>query len=226
MAKNSRSSPDFIAAQLRKPGGDFVPQIATTMDKANEFLFNLTLDSMEVKDNQKILEIGFGSGKFFSRVLALANNLELYGVDYSPEMVDFAKEHNKSFIDNKQLSLQIADSSKLPYPDNTFDKIYCNMVIYFWDNPDEHLCEIYRVLKPGGIFYTGFRPKDVMSKLPFTKYGFNLYEPNEWMVILEKNNFIAIEIKKAHDPEIIIDGNTIKMESVCIIAQKTTIQKN
>lgn len=74
-----------------------------------------------------------------------------------------------------------SSSDKMPFADNSFDKVFCINVIYFWEQPAEHLKEIYRVLKPGGKFYTTIRSKESMAEMPFTKYGFNMYSQSEWV---------------------------------------------
>jgi SAM-dependent methyltransferase len=57
-----------------------------------------------------------------------------------------------------------------------FDRIFCINVIYFWDDPAAHLREVRRVLKPGGTFTAVFRTRAAMVKMPFTQFGFAMYE--------------------------------------------------
>ena len=47
--------------------------------------------------------------------------------------------------------------------------------IYFWKRPLNFLIEIYRVLKPNGVCVICYGEEAYMSELPFTVYGFNLY---------------------------------------------------
>ncbi len=76
-------------------------------------------------------------------------------------------------IADGKLILQLGSSDKLPFADNSFDKVFCINVVYFWDEPQKHLQEISRVLKPGGKFYATIRTKESMELMPFTKYGFH-----------------------------------------------------
>lgn len=85
---------------------------------------------------------------------------------------------------------------------------------------EAHLNEVHRVLKPGGHFYTGMRTKEAMLQFPFVQYGFVLIEPEEWMSILEQNEFDAREAARRLDPVIEGEDGDIQMESVCIEAQK------
>jgi ubiquinone/menaquinone biosynthesis C-methylase UbiE len=211
---------EFIAQQLRKPSGDFALTIAGKMNEGNRPLYDLTINTMEINDNDTILEIGFGNGFHFSELLSLKDGMRIYGIDYSGEMVNQATSKNAASITSGQLILTEGNSDHLPYEDHMFDKVFCNMVIYFWENPEDHLKEIHRVLKPGGKFYTGMRTRESMLQLPFTKYGFNLFKVDNWISVLKQNRFIVKGAVHQTDPPIQEDGEEIRLESVCVIAEK------
>jgi len=209
----------FIAGQLRKPSGDFAPQIAEKMGVGNKPLYDLTLESITFKDEDSILEIGFGSGTHFRELLSKANNLNLTGIDYSPEMTELATLNNKRYVESGQIELYTGNSNQLPFDDNSFNTLFCNMVIYFWENPEEHLNEIQRVLKPEGTFYTGMRTRRSMLDLPFTKYGFNLYTVTMWKEILISNGFKIAKVERKKDPAFDEFDKKVELESVCISAK-------
>lgn len=210
----------LIAQQLRKPSGDFANTIAEKMGVGNRPLYDLVLDSMEIKDNYSILEIGFGSGFHFPELISKAKNLAITGIDYSAEMTKLAIQNNQSPIKSGRLNLYTGNSDKLPFSEHSFDIVFCNMVIYFWDNPAEHLSEIKKVLKPTGKFYTGMRSRKSMQQFPFTKYGFNLYEVREWKSVLESNGFRVLDEKRGLDPAFDEFENDIQLESICLSAIK------
>lgn len=210
----------FIAQQLRKPSGEFAPKIAEKMNEGNKPLYELTINTMEIAENDTILEIGFGNGFHFEDFLSLKKGLQVYGIDYSEEMVDMSMVRNKDFIKSGQLHLTEGSSDRLKFNDVMFDKVFCNMVIYFWENPEEHLKEIYRVLKPGGKFYTGMRTRDSMLELPFTKFGFNLYSVDQWKSILHSHELVVTDIARKKDPVFDDEGNQVRLESVCIAAER------
>ncbi|MEX2363304.1 MAG: methyltransferase domain-containing protein, partial [Balneolaceae bacterium] len=133
---------EFIAAQLRKPSGSYAREIASSMDKVNESQFDLTLEKMKLKNNESILEIGFGSGSFMEKLFQETYGLHVTGIDYSPQMVSLATSINKSRVESGQLKLHEGSSDNLPFDDQSFDKAYCNMVIFFWDEPEKHLKEV------------------------------------------------------------------------------------
>ena len=216
----SKPDPEFIAQQLRKPSGDFAPEVGQKMDQVNEPLYDLTLDVMQPEDNDIILEIGFGTGKFFNKLFTHTNGLKVSGIDFSEAMIETAKKFNSDAISSGTLDVKLGNSDAIPFPDQTFDKVFCNMVIYFWDQPEKHLKEIQRVLKPGGTFFTGIRTRESMLVFPFVEYGFNLYSTEEWAEMLDQNGFSLIHTHNRLDPEIEVDGNKLRLESCCIVAEK------
>ena len=160
-----------MAKQLHRPSGSVGHKVGEMMNKANEFLYDFTSSKMELADNQTILEIGFGNGKFFDKLFSKANNLKITGLDFSETMLKEAQKNNSKSIADERLILQLGSSNNLPFADNSFDKVFCINVLYFWDEPQKHLQEISRVLKPGGKFYATIRTKESMELMPFTKYG-------------------------------------------------------
>ncbi len=216
----SEPGPESIAQQLRKPSGDLAREVGESMNKANEPLFDLTLQVMQPEENDRILEIGFGTGKFFEKLFAFEDTLQISGIDYSEEMVESAKRLNADFIAGNKLDIQWGESDALPFADHSFDKVFCNNVIYFWEEPARHLGEIYRVLKPGGTFYTGIRDRESMLVFPFVEYGFHLYETGKWKNILAQNGFRFLEVRTASDPPMNFNGDELQLESCCIAARK------
>ncbi len=214
------NDPKFIAQQLRKPSGEFANIIGEKMNYMNETLYDFVIDAMELNDYEKILEIGFGTGKFLNKLFSKANNLQVNGIDYSREMVESAKELNRTAISVGKLNIKLGNSENINFEDNSFDKVFCNNVIYFWKEPCRHLKEIYRVLKPGGKFYSGLRTKESSLNFHFPKYGFILYELEDWESILRQNGFSIINAKQTVEPSIEADGQPVKLESICCIAEK------
>lgn len=214
-----------MAKQLRRPSGVMGDKVGNMMNKANEFLYDFTLCVMNLSDNQTILEIGFGNGKFFDKIFSRANNLQVTGLDFSETMFSQAKEKNTEAIASGKLKLQLGNSDKLPFPDNSFDKIFCINVIYFWNEPQKHLQEIHRVLKPGGRFYATVRTKESMLKMPFTKYGFSFYDTENWKMQLDKCSLIFAEEKPVYEPVVDLKGmnldkDMVAVQSLCTISEK------
>ncbi|GAA5520107.1 class I SAM-dependent methyltransferase [Aliifodinibius salicampi] len=171
--KETKQDPEFTAKQLRRPSGDFAMEVGQKMNQVNKPLYDLTFEVLELQENDHILEIGFGNGKFFKDLFSIKNKIQVKAIDFSEEMVEAAREENQEALSSGILDIKLGSSEAIPFPDQSFDKVFCNMVIYFWDQPEKHLKEVRRVLKPDGTFYTGIRTRESMRVFPFIEYGFN-----------------------------------------------------
>lgn len=209
-----------MARQLRKPSGEAGIKTGLMMNKANAVLYDFTLDCMQLQNNERVLEIGFGNGYLFDKVLSRAAGLQLFGLDYSADMVRMAHEHNRELISKGFLSLTQGSSNSMPYPDGHFDKIFCINVVYFWDAPSPHLQEIKRVLKPGGQFFATVRSKESMAQMPFTQYGFTAYTPDSWKALIEANGLHWVTALVNDEPGMVFNDEVIQLKSYCLVIKK------
>ena len=96
----------------------------------------------------KLLNIGCAHGPDF---LPFKGNFQLYGLDYSIEMLKYARRYASKFHYN--VSLVLADATNLPYANETFDWAIAIATYHHFINQDKvriALRELRRVLKPGG----------------------------------------------------------------------------
>lgn len=209
-----------MARQLRKPSGAMGNKVGQMMNKANSFLYDLAFSCMKLSPGDAVLEIGFGNGHFFEQLHAQVPGLQLTGIDFSDTMVKAAIANNSKLLSSGQLQLHHGSSDKMPFAGNSFDKIFCINVVYFWDDPQPHLQEVLRVLKPGGKFYAIVRTKESIEQMPFTRYGFTAYTEESWHELVTKNGFYFTEAIPAEEPEIHFEGKAIRNKSLCLIAEK------
>jgi len=87
---------------------------------------------------KKVLDLGSGTGA----ALRQLHNYEVTAVDPDEKMLQLNKFENKI----------IGDAEDLPFPDNSFNSVYCAFVWRNLNNPELGLQEVHRVLKPGGNF--------------------------------------------------------------------------
>jgi len=95
----------------------------------------------------KLLNIGCAHGADF---LPFRESFDLYGVDFSGEMLRFAGKYSRKF--NFVVGLSLADVSHLPFADETFDAAVSVAAYHHIKGRAERqaaLNELRRVLRPG-----------------------------------------------------------------------------
>jgi len=98
--------------------------------------------SKKLKGNELLLDIGTAEGNKFLR---LANKIKLgIGIDKEPSMIKLA---NKNIKKNRKFKFLVMNANNLKFPDNMFDIVTAK-------HSPVNFREIFRVLKPGGIFVT------------------------------------------------------------------------
>ncbi|SFO00584.1 class I SAM-dependent methyltransferase [Xenorhabdus japonica] len=107
---------------------------------------------LKLSDRSHVLDVCSGSGGP-ALFLAKTNGCRVTGVDIHPDglltarqlAVDFELQSRCNFVDSDV-------RQPLPFPDGTFDALWCiDSVIHIWDRL-ALLREWYRLLKPGGRF--------------------------------------------------------------------------
>lgn len=212
--------PIELSSQLRKPSGEAGKEIGKALNESNQRLYELAFEMMSLQKDDRVLEIGFGNGMHFPEYFRLQPRLSVTGVDFSEDMYEEAKANNADLIASKKLTLHCEETSALPFLDNRFDLAVALNVIYFLDPPEVHLKEIHRVLKPGGLFLIGYRPRHAVEHLAFTKQNFILYESDELKALLNENWFEATkEITRSYE-KTSVDGIKTPITDACLVVKK------
>lgn len=110
---------------------------------------NWIFEQYNVQENDRILELGCGDGSMW-KTHALPNGASLLLTDFSEGMLDSAKAN---VPENGQITFEQVDIQNIPYPDETFDIVIANMMLYHVPDLQKGLSEVKRVLKTGGQFY-------------------------------------------------------------------------
>jgi len=187
-----------IANQLSKPDGASGIQVAEMMHATNFTMTSDCIDQLDLKDSTSVLEIGHGNCGHLHYLLGKADNLNYTGLEISSLMSEQAMEINSPFL-GKDVDFVLYDGTTLPFDAATFDAAFTVNTIYFWEEPQEFLKEIYRVLNEKGKFLITLADKSFMEKLPFTKYVFNLYETAEIEELAQNAGFEVTAIKENTD---------------------------
>ncbi|WP_298321055.1 bifunctional demethylmenaquinone methyltransferase/2-methoxy-6-polyprenyl-1,4-benzoquinol methylase UbiE [uncultured Aquimarina sp.] len=119
----------------------------------------------------RVLDVATGTGDLAIN-LAKTGASEIIGLDISAGMLAVGKDKIKAKKLDQIISMVKGDGESLPYEENYFDAITVAFGVRNFEYLEQGLSEIYRVLKPGGIFVV--LETSVPTKTPY-KQGYKLY---------------------------------------------------
>ncbi len=105
-----------------------------------------------LEGNEKVLELGCGTGASLVRLKSLYPKLQLFGLDRSEVILAKCNERLQ-FCGLGSVSIQkVEEGTRLPFVDGQFDLVFVESVLAIQSSAqlDLMLTEIYRLLKSGG----------------------------------------------------------------------------
>jgi SAM-dependent methyltransferase len=127
----------------RSTGTNTLPP-AYFISAARFIISTLRLD----RSTDVVLDVGCDSAMVSRRVAPSCR--QFVGVDFIPRLLVDTRRAGGS---GAALAMAAADGRHLPFPDHTFDKVYCSAVVHTLpslEDADRLLDELIRVCKPGG----------------------------------------------------------------------------
>ena len=112
------------------------------------------LSSLPKIAGAKVLDLGCGQGNT-TRCLADALDPALcIGLEYDAALVDYAQTSTQN---PRSVRFQQGDATQLPFPDASFDVVFCRYLLIHMAEPERVVREMLRVVRPGGyaIAYEG-----------------------------------------------------------------------
>jgi len=109
-------------------------------------------EKYEFSKGYRILELGCGNGlQWENRIEQLPEGCILILSDLSEGMVKIVWE---KYSNHKNFLAQQIDIQNIPFPDNCFDVVIANHMLYHVPDMQKAFSEVKRVLKIGGKFYS------------------------------------------------------------------------
>ena len=132
--------------------------IAHSYDKLNHRLsLNIdkiwrrtALNRLKKFNPQTILDIATGTGDFAIQAAKMLTPQKLIGADISEGMMNVGRQKTKFLGLDNIISFSKEDCMKLSFAENSFDAVTAAFGIRNFQNLDQGLCEMHRVLKNGG----------------------------------------------------------------------------
>lgn len=165
------------------------------IDRATDGLFPQEQKAIERyfgKPDARVLDLGCGTGRVTHHLSGMG--FDVIGVDPSDSMIDVATSVHP------QIDFVVGDGTDLHFQDDAFDYVLFSYYGLDYIYPEEQriraLREIYRVLKPGGIFV--FSSHNWWNSLPSTVYeGTSALQPllNRENVLDPRDRYAPVEVK-------------------------------
>lgn len=118
-------------------------------EKYQERIINFLERFIPDLKNKKILDLGCGMGGFL--VAMKKRGYDIEGLEPNPDYREIALLRGKRY--GLEIKVTAGFGEKMPFPNNTFDFIFCNNVLEHCENPIETLKESYRILRKDGQMY-------------------------------------------------------------------------
>jgi len=173
--------------EIAKPWKEFRVKILPTVE---EFLKG---------KKGKILDLGCGSGRNFIKI----SGLKWYGVDFSEQMLEYAKKD--ALKKGMKVILKKSNADNLHFEDNYFDYVLCYALLHCIDGKNKRkkaIKEMYRVLKSsGGAFISVWGRKSPRLKTKkkecFIPWTIRLNKPAKRYTYVYDKDELEKELKDA-----------------------------
>jgi ubiquinone/menaquinone biosynthesis C-methylase UbiE len=118
-----------------------------------------SIDLLDVRPGQRVLEIGFGPGVSIRELAERAAPGRVVGVDHSATMLRQARRRNAAAIRSGRVELHLAAVEDLPRFAEPFDRILSVNSVMFWQDPPARFAELRVLLAPGGRIAVTYQPR-------------------------------------------------------------------
>ena len=174
----------FIGEVNRPPGG-----ISAVLEMVN---------LMNINENDLVLDIGCNTG-YLTFEIAHLTNCKIIGIDINKNMIRQANRIKSKDSFSKKIYFKLMDARKLKFKDKSINKVVCGGSLAFIDKKEIALKEIYRVLKPWGLYgdlefyYKNRPPKKLLNKISKI-LGTKIidWDRNYWISLYENAGFEVI----------------------------------
>ena len=117
-----------------------------------------------------VLEIGPGPGYVGLEWLKRTSDSDLIGCEISPVMIKTAEKNAKEYGFENRVRYITGNAMQIPFQNDTFDGVFSNGSLHEWENPIKVFNEIFRLLKPNGLYCITDMRRDVNPLIKWSIY--------------------------------------------------------
>ena len=190
--------------QFRKPTGWLGRLAGLGMNREHEKVWRWGLEHVAIAPDAMILDVGCGGGRAVKILAQAASRGQVYGVDYSEDVLSIARRVNRALIQQGRVEIRHGSVSDLPFSDGMFDLVTAFETIIFWPSLLDDLRAVRRVLKPGGtLLIANEAYQDARFEQRNDRWsrwvGFQLQTPEETRQCLVEAGYATVEIDTMAD---------------------------
>jgi demethylmenaquinone methyltransferase/2-methoxy-6-polyprenyl-1,4-benzoquinol methylase len=100
---------------------------------------------------KQLLDVATGTGDFAIQACQMLDDVQITGIDISEGMMEVGRRKVSQMGLSERIRFEREDCTRLSYPDGTFDAVTAAFGIRNFDNLDQGLAEMCRVLRKGGV---------------------------------------------------------------------------
>ena len=153
----------YLDQQHRYPSGPIGRLIGERMRRQHAPETEWSVDLLQLKPTDRMLEIGFGAGRGLALALQQIIRGHVTGIDLSATMIQAAIRRNRTALAHRQLALLRGDIAHLPFGNQQFDKIMTIHTVYFWPDLDAICQQLIKLLAVGGRLVSTFATAQTLA---------------------------------------------------------------
>ena len=159
-----------------------------------------TLALMDLQRNDRILDLGCGTGWASRRMARIASEGDVVGLDVADQMLRRAEQASSAF---RNVRYAWGSAEKIPEADNGFSKVLSVESFYYYADQGKALDELHRVMAPGAkLFILINLYKDNHYSLRWQtelKVPVQALSEAEYKSLLEEHGFKNVEARRIPD---------------------------
>jgi SAM-dependent methyltransferase len=150
---------ETMAKQFEKPKGILGWLAGTIMYFENRKINKWSIQQLQIKTRDRILEIGYGPGYGIKTIMTNFRSVYVDGIDLSQKMFNVATKRNRAWIKTGKVFLSKGDVID-HHPLYPYNKVISVNNYPLWDQPIDSLRHLYRLMDKKGRVVLTVQPRE------------------------------------------------------------------